>query len=77
MRPDEVSTLPRVGDAGLPSTAQPFLDVDAEACASFSFRAQATQHTSTVLPPTVTLIECASSSQSHAAQVFSAMTSAS
>jgi hypothetical protein len=54
---------------------QPFLGAAAEACASFSFCAQSSQQTSTVLPPIVTLMEFASSSQSQAAQVLSAMTS--
>jgi hypothetical protein len=54
---------------------QAFLGAEAEACASFSFRAQSSQHTSTVLPPIVIVMEFASSSQSHAAQVFSVMSS--
>src|SRR5882757_8545443 len=56
------------------STTQ-LLDPVAEACASRSFCAHSSQHTSTVLPPIVTLTEFASSSQSQAAQVFSTMTS--
>src|SRR4051812_926861 len=47
----------------------------AEACASFSFRAQSSQHTSTVRPPIVIVMKPESSSQSHAAQVFSVMPS--
>src|ERR1700687_6135128 len=61
----------RVVDGLLSVTAQPRLCVAAEACASFSFRAQSSQQTSTVLPPIVTLIALASSSQSQAAQVLS------
>jgi hypothetical protein len=53
--------------------AQPLSGAAAEACASWSFRAQSSQQTSTVLPPIVTAIGWASSAQSHAAQVFSAM----
>jgi hypothetical protein len=53
------------------------LGAAADAWASFSFCAQSSQQTSTVLPPIVTLMEFASSAQSHAAQVFSAMTSSS
>jgi hypothetical protein len=49
------------------------LEAVAEACASFSFCAQSSQHTSTVLPPIVTLIALESSLQSQAAQVFSVM----
>jgi len=52
-----------------------FLDADAETCASFNFRAQSSQHTSTVLPPIFTLMEFVSSLQSQAAQVVSTMTS--
>src|SRR5208282_4014509 len=48
--------------------------VAAERCASFSFCAHSSQHTSTVLPPILTLTGFASSLQSQAAQVFSAMT---
>jgi len=47
----------------------------AEACASFSFRAHSSQQTSTVLPPMVIVMKPASSSQSHAAHVFSVMPS--
>jgi hypothetical protein len=47
----------------------------AEACASFSFRAQSSQQTSTALPPIVIVMKPESSSQSHAAQVFSVMPS--
>jgi hypothetical protein len=53
--------------------SQPFLGDDADTCASLSFFAQSSQHTSTVLPPTVTLIELASSLLSQAAHVFSAI----
>ena len=52
---------------------QSFPDPDADACASFNFRAQSSQHTSTVLPPILTLIVFESSSQSHAAHVVSTM----
>jgi hypothetical protein len=46
---------------------------DVEASASLSDRAHASQHTSTVFPPTLTVIGLASSSQSQAAQVFAVM----
>jgi hypothetical protein len=52
-----------------------FLDAVAEACASFNFRAQSSQHTSTVLPLILTLMEFLSSLQSQAAQVVSTMAS--
>jgi hypothetical protein len=55
--------------------AHPFLDAAAEMYASFSFCAHSSQHTSTVLPPILTLMEFASSLQSQAAQVFSTMAS--
>jgi hypothetical protein len=51
-----------------------FLEALAETCASFNFRAQSSQQTSTVLPPILTLKECPSSLQSQAAQVVSTMT---
>src|SRR5215471_5371224 len=46
----------------------------AKARASFSLWAHSSQHTSTVLPPILTLMELPSSLQSQAAQVFSNMT---
>ena len=52
----------------------PFRGAGVKLCASFSLRAQSSQHTSTVLPPIFTLMEFASSLQSQAAQVFSVMT---
>jgi hypothetical protein len=52
-----------------------FLDAVAETCASFNFRAQSSQHTSTVLPPILTLMEFLSNLQSQAAQVVSTMAS--
>src|SRR6266478_5314440 len=73
MRPDAVPTLNGVADDRLSRMAQPFLGAIADACASFSFSAHSSQHTSTVLPPIVTLIEFASSLQSQAAQVLPAM----
>src|SRR5262245_9841813 len=51
----------------------PSLGAAAEAWASFSLRAHSSQHTSTVLPPILTLMELAPRSQSQAAQVFSAI----
>ncbi|HWY09041.1 MAG TPA: hypothetical protein VNY24_19415 [Candidatus Acidoferrales bacterium] len=51
-----------------------FLEADAETCASFNFRAQSSQQTSTVLPPILTLKEVPSSLQSQAAQLDSTMT---
>src|SRR5260370_34733250 len=51
-----------------------FLETAAEPCASFNFRAQSLQQTSTVLPPILTLKEFPSSLQSQAAQVVSTMT---
>jgi hypothetical protein len=45
-----------------------------DTCASFKSRAQSSQHTSTVLPPIFTSMDCASSLQSQAAHVRSAMT---
>jgi hypothetical protein len=53
---------------------QAFLD---EESASFNLCAHSSQHTSTVLPPIVTLMALASSLQSHAAHVCSTMTSTS
>jgi hypothetical protein len=50
------------------------LETDAETCASFNFRAQSSQQTSTVLPPNLTLKEFPSSLQLQAAQVVSTMT---
>ena len=50
-----------------------FLKASAEPCASFNFRAQSSQQTSTVLPPILTLKEFPSSLQSQAAQVVSTM----
>jgi hypothetical protein len=55
------------------SQTQIFLGDLAEKSASFNLCAQSSQHTSTVLPPIVTLIEYPSSLQSHAAHVFSAI----
>src|SRR5260370_4967526 len=52
-----------------------FLDAVVETCASFNFLAQSSQHTSTVLPPILTLMELTSSLQSQAAQVVATMTS--
>src|SRR5215470_9809730 len=46
-----------------------------EACASLSFCEHSSQHTSTALPPILTVIAFPSSLQSQAAQVFSTMTS--
>jgi len=51
-----------------------FLEAAAEPCASFNFRAQSSQQTSTVLPPIFTLKEFPSSLHSQAAQVVSTMT---
>src|SRR5216683_1428599 len=73
MRPDAVGTLNGVADDLFSRMAHPFLGATAEACASFSFAAHSSQHTSTVLPPIVTSIEFASSLQSQAAQVLPAM----
>src|SRR6266850_4678808 len=74
IRPEAVRT-PRVIANGLfVSRAQLLLAVVAERCASFSFCAHSSQHTSTVLPPIVTSTVFAFSSQSQAAQVLSAMT---
>src|SRR5690242_15701016 len=69
MRPAAVVTLRLVGEV----TAQPSLagaSVEIDASASLSARPQASQHTSTVLPPSLTFIAMASSSQSQAAQVL-------
>ena len=52
---------------------QPLLGDLADASASFNFWAQSSQHTSTVLPPILTLMEFSSSWQSHAAHVFAAI----
>src|SRR5215470_16561131 len=51
-----------------------FLDASTARCASRSFFAQSSQHTSTVFPPILTLIRFASSLQSQAAHVLAAMT---
>jgi hypothetical protein len=50
-----------------------FRETDPETCASFNFRAQSSQQTSTVLPPILTLKEFLSNLQSQAAQVVSTM----
>jgi hypothetical protein len=52
-----------------------FLGATAETCASFNFHAQSSQHTSTVLPPILTLMEFTPSLPSQAAQVVSTMAS--
>src|SRR6266481_9635823 len=57
-----------------PAIAQLLLAPVAETCASFSFCEHSSQHTSTVLPPILTLMGFASSLQSQAAQVFSNIT---
>src|SRR3979490_2926254 len=74
MRPDVVCTLRRVGNSLFPPMAQTPLAAVAETCASFSFCAHSSQHTSTVLPPILILIGFTSSLQSQAAQVLSTMT---
>src|SRR4030088_495431 len=74
MRPDARCALQWVADVLFPSMAQPFLAAVAETCASFSFCAHSSQHTSTVLPPILILIGFTSSLQSQAAQVLSTMT---
>jgi hypothetical protein len=51
-----------------------FLEAAADPCASFNFRAQSSQQTSTVLSPILTLKEFPSSLQSQAAQVDLTMT---
>jgi len=52
-----------------------FLEAAAEECASFNFVAHSSQHTSTVLPPILTVMEFPSSLQSQAAQVALLMVS--
>src|ERR1700736_5014453 len=74
IRPETVCT-PRVkANALFVFLAQPLLAAVAERCVSFSFCAHSSQHTSTVLPPILTLMGFASNLQSQAAQVFSTMT---
>src|SRR5262250_3431014 len=51
-----------------------FLDASTAQCASRSFFAQSSQHTSTVFPPILTLIRFASSLLSQAAHVLGFMT---
>jgi hypothetical protein len=53
--------------------AQRLLDATTDACVSFNFSTQSSQHTSTALPPIVTVIAFASSSPSQAAHVFAAV----
>src|SRR5437660_11572112 len=75
MCPEAVWTLRWAGNGGLASMTHPLPGAAADACASCSFRAHSSQHTSTILPLSLTLMEFSSSSQSQAAQVFCSMTS--
>src|SRR3979490_2155749 len=75
MCPEAVWTLRRVSDDWFASMTHPFRGAATDACASLSFCAHSSQHTSTILPPSLTLMEFSSSSQSQAAQVFCSMTS--
>src|SRR5260370_41724110 len=52
-----------------------FLDAVVETCASFNFLAQSSQHTSTVLPPLLSLMEFTYSLQSESALVVECMSS--
>src|SRR5215472_3647073 len=72
MRPDGVLTLPRLGFA-FSAMVQPLLVPLAERSASLSLVEHSSQHTSTVLPPILTLIAFSSRLQSQAAHVFTAM----
>src|SRR6516225_9875086 len=58
-----------------PSIAHLFLDALVDECASFNLFAHSSQQTSTVFPPTLTLIGFPSSLQSHAAQVLAPIAS--
>src|SRR5215470_11514564 len=57
----------------VPAIAYLFLEAVAEECASLSFVAHSSQQTSTVLPPSLTLMEFPSNLQSQAAQVVVVM----
>ena len=72
MRPDGVLTLPRLS-FDFSAMVQPLLVPLAERYASFSVVEHSSQHTSTVLPPILTLIAFSSRLQSQAAHVFTAM----
>jgi len=58
-----------------PSIAHLFLDALVDECASFNLFAHSSQQTSTVFPPTLTLIGFPSSLQPHAAQVLAPIAS--
>src|SRR6266508_3611500 len=75
MRPDAVATLRFFGRGDIAQSPLPCASVEIDASASLRARAQASQHTSTVLPPSLTFIAVASSLQSQAAQVFAVMVS--
>ena len=74
LRNDALTTVPSNTAATWRVMIYFFLEAVAETCASFNFRAQSSQQTSTVLPPIFTLMEFLSSLQSQAAQVVSTMT---
>jgi hypothetical protein len=74
LRDDAITTVPSNTAATYRVMIYFFLEAVAETWASFNFRAQSSQHTSTVLPPILTLMEFLSSLQSQAAQVVSTMT---
>jgi hypothetical protein len=73
LRNDAKTTVPNNTAAAWRVMIYFFLEAVAETCASFNFRAQSSQQTSTVLPPIFTLMEFLSSLQSQAAQVVSTM----
>src|SRR6266478_3483729 len=75
LRNDPMSTAPSKTAATWRFMIYLFLEAIAETCASFSFCAHSSQHTSTVLPPILTLMGFTSSLQSQAAQVVATMTS--
>src|SRR5215212_2761930 len=73
MRPDAVATLRFFGRGAIAQSSLPCASVEIDASASLRARAQASQHTSTVLPPSLTFMAVASSLQSQAAQVLAVM----
>src|SRR4029453_16412354 len=77
MRPDVVATLRFFGRGAIAQSSLPWASVAIDASASLRARAQASQHTSTVLPPSLTLMAVASSLQSQAAQVLAVIVSTS
>src|SRR5215217_7933870 len=75
MRPDAVATLRFFGRGAIAQSSLPWGSLEIDASASMRARAQVSQHTSTVLPPSLTFMAVASSLQSQAAQVLAVIVS--